>query len=320
MATRAPTPAERARWLALRVRMDATADPCALREIDILNNIGAGLNGAYLAKGSWTASDPQPLQRAQLLSRLMVLDVDWTAIDMTVGAYESVDDWWATQGIAMQLLITEALDAAGGGQANLTTITAPQMATGQMLTPSQVTTVVNHGKWQALQNFIYASDWVSAIAMLNLSPASEWERLTWTAYIFLRDRPASFVVQKEDLRRVNLYATLDLLITGTMNTLQSALGETYLHDHDLLSPNLATELRKYLTSFAGDNAANYHTSLIYCLRLVAPTPSTLVSAADLRKTQAYTLQASLRAVVGALTAVFGSCIGPKLSTRVTAVR
>ena len=228
MATRAPTPAERARWLALRVRMDATADPCALREIDILNNIGAGLNGAYLAKGSWTASDPQPLQRAQLLNRLMVLDVDWTAIDMTVGAYESVDDWWATQGIAMQLLITEALDAAGGGQANLTTITAPQMATGQMLTPSQVTTVVNPGKWQALQNFIYASDWVSAIAMLNLSPASEWERLTWTAYIFLRDRPASFVVQKEDLRRVNLYATLDLLITGTMNTLQSALGETYL--------------------------------------------------------------------------------------------
>ena len=57
------------------------------------NNIGAGLNGAYLAKGSWTASDPQPLQRAQLLNRLMVLDVDWTAIDMTVGAYESVDDW-----------------------------------------------------------------------------------------------------------------------------------------------------------------------------------------------------------------------------------
>ena len=219
----------------------------------------------------------------------------------------------------MQMLITPAFDAAGGGQANLTTITAPQMATGQMLTPSQVTTVVNHGKWQALQNFIYASDWVSAIAMLNLSPASEWESLTWTAYIFLRDRPASFVVQKEDLRRVNLYATLELLITGTMNTLQSALGETYLHDHDLLSPNLATELRKHLTSFAGDDAANFHTSLIYCLRLVAPTPSTLVSAADLRKTQAYTLQASLRAVVGALTAVFGSCIGPKLPTRVTAV-
>ena len=52
--------------------------------------------------------------------------------------------------------------------------------------------------------------------MLNMSPASEWECLTWTAYIFLRDRPASFIVQKEDLRRVNLYATLELLITDTM--------------------------------------------------------------------------------------------------------
>jgi hypothetical protein len=230
MATRLPTAAERALWVAFRTRMEATADPCDLLEVDILNNIGASLQGAYLPKGSWTAADPQPLQRAQLLNRIMILDVDWTTIDMTVGAYGSVDDWWATQGIAMQMLITAAFDAAGGGQANLTTITAPQMATGQMLSPSQVTTVVNHVKWQALQNLIYAADWVSAIAMLNLSPASEWEALTWKAYIFLRDRPTSFVVQKEDLRRVNLYATLELFITGTMNTLQSALSETYLQN------------------------------------------------------------------------------------------
>ena len=78
MATRLPTAAERALWVAFRTRMEATADPCDLLEVDILNNIGASLQGAYLPKGSWTAADPQPLQRAQLLNRIMILDVDWT--------------------------------------------------------------------------------------------------------------------------------------------------------------------------------------------------------------------------------------------------